>query len=44
MLTTKSAINRQMFGSAPPDDWKGCSELQMLEGIKDIRDIYNLSY
>ena len=33
-----------MFGSSAPDDWKGCSEIAMLDRIADVRDIYGLSY
>jgi hypothetical protein len=33
-----------MFGSSAPDDWKGCSEIAMLDRIADVRDIYGLPY
>lgn len=38
------AMCREMFGSSAPDDWKGCSEIAMLDGVADIRDVYNISY
>jgi len=41
---TESVVCREMFGSTAPDDWKGCSEIAMLESMANIRDIYNLPY
>ena len=43
-VPTEVFMCREVFGSAAPDDWKGCTEIAVLNNVADIRDIYNLPY